>query len=60
MLKANDIDNDTSRKNIIPKDKMKQMLGRSPDYLDMLIMGMYHLVKPQSNAGRGVKRMQFK
>lgn len=60
VLKANDIDNDTSRKNIIPKDKMKQMLGRSPDYLDMLIMGMYHLVKPQSNAGRGVKRMQFK
>lgn len=60
VLKANDIDNDTSRKNIISKDLMKKLLGRSPDYLDMLIMGMYHLVKPVSNAGKGIQRMQFK
>ncbi|MDR0575633.1 MAG: phage terminase large subunit [Tannerella sp.] len=41
VLKRYDIDNDTSRKRIIPKEEMKQLLQRSPDYLDMLIMGMF-------------------
>ena len=26
---------------LIKKDKMKELLGHSPDYLDMLLMGMY-------------------
>ena len=41
VLKSNDVDADESRKRIIKKDVMKELLGRSPDYLDMLIMGMY-------------------
>lgn len=29
------------KKKLIKKDKMKELLGHSPDYLDMLLMGMY-------------------
>lgn len=45
VLKALDIDADESRKRIIAKEDMKRQIGRSPDYLDMLIMGMYLQVK---------------
>ncbi|HUR65452.1 MAG TPA: terminase family protein [Chitinophagaceae bacterium] len=41
VLKAKDVDADESRKRIISKEEMKDLLGRSPDYLDMLLMGMY-------------------
>jgi hypothetical protein len=39
-LKRLNIDGDTQKKRLIPKEQMKQILGRSPDYLDVLIMGM--------------------
>lgn len=45
VLKALDVDSDETRKRIIKKDAMKDILGRSPDYLDFLIMLMFHLVK---------------
>ena len=46
-LKADNIDTD-GKKKIITKDKMKALLGRSPDYLDMLLMGMvFHIKKKQ-------------
>ena len=35
------IDNDTKKKTIISKEEMKKLLGRSPDYADMLMMGMW-------------------
>jgi phage terminase large subunit len=41
VLKSKNIDADEKRKYIISKEEMKELLGRSPDYLDMLIMGMY-------------------
>jgi phage terminase large subunit len=41
VLKSKDVDGDEKRKRIISKEEMKEILGRSPDYLDMLIMGMY-------------------
>lgn len=41
LLQADNIDRDTSKKNIISKEKMKEIAGRSPDYLDVLIMGMF-------------------
>ncbi len=48
VLKAKSIDADESRKRIIKKEEMKIMLGgKSPDYLDMLIMKMFFHVKPQ-------------
>jgi len=37
-LKQDNINND--KKRLIKKDKMKELLGRSPDYLDMLLMNM--------------------
>lgn len=49
VLKAKDVDKDESRKRIIPKEEMKELLGRSPDYLDMLIMGMLPTVRPNRN-----------
>ena len=46
VLKQYQIDNDTVKKRIIPKEEMKQILQHSPDYLDVLIMGMLFHVKP--------------
>jgi hypothetical protein len=45
-LQADNVNKDTSKKSIISKEKMKETLGHSPDYLDMLIMGMYFDIKP--------------
>jgi phage terminase large subunit len=39
ILKARDVD--ATRYGIITKDTMKELLGRSPDHLDCLIMRMY-------------------
>ena len=41
------VDADDKKKAIIKKDKMKELLGRSPDYLDMLLMRMYFVIQPQ-------------
>jgi hypothetical protein len=45
VLKSRSVDNDEKRKAIISKDEMKQLLGHSPDYVDMLIYRMYFLVR---------------
>jgi len=42
-LKRDNID--TDKKKIIKKEKMKELLGHSPDYLDMLIMRMIFELK---------------
>lgn len=48
VLKSKSVDADESRKRIISKEDMKEELqGRSPDYLDMLIMKMIFHVAPQ-------------
>lgn len=48
VLKIDKVDNDTSKKAIISKDKMKEMLqGKSPDYLDQLLMRMYFEIKKE-------------
>ena len=55
-LKQAHIDSDTSKKDIIRKDEMKEILGHSPDYLDMLMMSMiFRLVKPSAGAQATVK-----
>lgn len=46
-LKADKVDSDTTPKRLISKDKMKQLLGHSPDYLDFLIMRMIFEVKKE-------------
>ena len=40
-----DIDNDTSKRALIPKDEMKESLGRSPDYADAFIMRAFFTLK---------------
>jgi len=40
QLKQKDVDAE-GKKGIVPKDEVKAMLGRSPDYRDMLLMRMY-------------------
>ena len=46
VLKQDHVDADTRKKGIISKEKMKEILGHSPDYLDMLIMAMVFRIKP--------------
>jgi hypothetical protein len=47
LLQSDNVDADTKKKSIISKEKMKEQIGRSPDYLDMLIMGMYFHITPE-------------
>lgn len=47
QLKQDRLEKDFTKLIIVGKDKMKEQLGRSPDYLDMLIMRMYFEIKPQ-------------
>lgn len=55
VLKSENVDSDL-KKRIISKEKMKAILGHSPDYLDMLIMGMYFEVRPQS---KGIRKVSY-
>jgi phage terminase large subunit len=45
VLKADSVDKDETKKRIIKKEMMKELLQRSPDYLDMLLMRMWFLVR---------------
>lgn len=45
QLRQKDIDKDT-KLGLIPKDEIKQNIGRSPDLLDALMMRMYFELKP--------------
>ena len=46
QVKQKDIDSD-KKKGVIPKDKIKEVLGRSPDFSDTLSMRMYFELKPK-------------
>ena len=45
QIKEKDIDKD-GKKYVIPKEKLIQVLGRSPDYFDSLMIRMYFVLKP--------------
>lgn len=47
LINAN-IDDDKGKKRIISKERMKEIIQRSPDMLDCLIMAMYSHIKPQA------------
>jgi hypothetical protein len=51
-LKRDNVDVD--KKKIIKKDKMKELLGHSPDYLDMLLMKMIFHIQPQRKGQRAL------
>lgn len=44
QVKQKDMDKD-GKKMVVPKDKVKELLGRSPDYSDMLMMRMWFMFK---------------
>jgi hypothetical protein len=50
QIKQKSVDND-AKKGIIPKDKVKQLIGRSPDFSDMLAMRMWFEFKPKFVVG---------
>ena len=50
MLKTYDADKD-GKLRILPKEKIKENIGRSPDWLDVFIMRMYYEVVPQMSVG---------
>lgn len=55
-LKQAYIDNDVRRKGIIPKETMKIIIGRSPDYMDALMMNMFfRRTKPTNGAKMAIK-----
>lgn len=43
MLKTYDADKD-GKLRILPKEKIKEVIGRSPDWLDIFIMRMYYII----------------
>ena len=50
MLKTYDSDKDNKLR-ILPKEKIKELIGRSPDWLDIFIMRMYPMVFEKKLAG---------
>ena len=47
QVKRKDIDKD-GKLAVIPKEKVKELIGRSPDYSDTLMMRMYFELNPQN------------
>ena len=46
QVKQKDVDSDL-KKGVVPKDKVKELLGRSPDFADCLMMRKYFDISPQ-------------
>jgi phage terminase large subunit len=51
QLKQKNIDSD-GKKGIVGKDVVKSLIGRSPDYRDMLLMRMWFELKPNKSSGK--------
>ena len=47
QLKRDNLDKDDQKLKIVSKEEMKDNIGRSPDFLDCLIMRMFFEVKPK-------------
>jgi len=47
QIKANNIDNTDQKRSVISKDKIKEVIGRSPDYSDTLMMRMWFEINYQ-------------
>lgn len=51
QVKQHNMDKDT-KKQVLPKDLVKEFIGRSPDISDALMMRMYYVVKGTTARGR--------
>jgi hypothetical protein len=56
QLKCENTHSDEEKKKIVKKADIKDKLGRSPDYLDTLIMGMHYLISGKSSIIMGYER----
>ena len=54
-LKQAHVDNDIAKKDVLKKEDMKEILGHSPDYLDMLMMSMIFRIKPSKPSTAGAQ-----
>lgn len=52
QVKQYEMDKDGKRR-VMPKDKIKELIGRSPDYSDCLMMRMWFLYRKQKNVWFG-------
>lgn len=50
QVKQHDMDKD-GKKSVLPKEKIKELIGRSPDYSDMIMMRMWFCFKPNFKFG---------
>lgn len=55
VLKSKNTNSAEQKRELISKDTMKQLLGRSPDFLDMLIMRMIFEIKPKATGMKSAK-----
>ena len=46
QVKQKEVDND-KKKGVVPKDKVKELLGRSPDFADAIMMREYFELMPK-------------
>lgn len=49
QIKRKDIDKD-GKLSVLPKDQVKALIGRSPDYSDAMMMRMYFELRPETKA----------
>ena len=47
QIKGNNIDSTEQKRSVISKDKIKEVIGRSPDYADALMMRMWFELMPE-------------
>ena len=47
VIRRKDVDNDNSKLSLVPKDELKQIIGRSPDLSDPFIFRMYFELKQE-------------
>ena len=55
VLKSKNTNSAEQKRELISKDTMKPLLGRSPDFLDMLIMRMIFEIKPKATGMKSAK-----
>ena len=52
LLIVENVTSDAAKRKLISKERMKDLIGRSPDFLDALIMGMVFRIKQPSSGMR--------
>lgn len=57
-LKQKTVDNDTKLE-LISKDEVKEVIGRSPDYADMILMRMFLEIKPAGTTKVTISRPSY-